>query len=181
MKVWLQSYTPRPCRHLVTASLCFRGLFFWDELYTRNRDSERSMINATIRERRLQTRFDYGYWNVILLLGKVINAPIDMISEICGCLSMERDKSISLKELVIITISLFFLISPLIKHCKNAQTLKTDSTVQGYFPALFLHESRCQIALVQDSRRQKPSCVACYDTIYLSALTTEKLPFKGRG
>ena len=44
-------------------------------MYTRNRDSERSMINATIRERRLQTRFDYGYWNVILLLGKVINAP----------------------------------------------------------------------------------------------------------
>ena len=53
------------CRYLVTASLCFRGLFFWDALYTRNRDSERSMINATIRERRferrLQTRFDYGY------------------------------------------------------------------------------------------------------------------------
>ena len=41
---------PRPCR---------------DALYTRNCDSERSMINATIRERRferrLQTRFDYGY------------------------------------------------------------------------------------------------------------------------
>ena len=73
------SHTPRPCRHLVTASLCFRGLFFWDALYTRNRDSERSMINATILERRferrLQTRFDYGYWNVILLLEKVINAP----------------------------------------------------------------------------------------------------------
>ena len=73
-------HAPRPCRHLVTASLCFRGLFFWDALYTRNRDSERSMINATILERRferrLQTRFDYGYWNVILLLEKVINAPI---------------------------------------------------------------------------------------------------------
>ena len=40
--------------HLVTASLCFRGLFFWDALYTRNRDSERSMINATIRERRFE-------------------------------------------------------------------------------------------------------------------------------
>ena len=75
------SHITRPCRHLVTASLCFRGLFFWDALYTRNRDSERSMINATILERRferrLQTRFDYGYWNVILLLEKVINAPID--------------------------------------------------------------------------------------------------------
>ena len=74
------SHTPRPCRHLVTASLCFRGLFFWDALYTRNRDSERAMINATILERRferrLQTRFGYGYWNVILLLEKVINAPI---------------------------------------------------------------------------------------------------------
>ena len=39
--------------------------FFWDALYTRNRDSERSMINATTRERRferrLQRRFDYGY------------------------------------------------------------------------------------------------------------------------
>ena len=37
------------------------------------------MINATILERRferrLQTRFDYGYWNVILLLEKEINAP----------------------------------------------------------------------------------------------------------
>ena len=47
------------------ASLCLRGLFFWDALYTRNRDSERSMINATILERRfetrLQTRFEYGY------------------------------------------------------------------------------------------------------------------------
>ena len=50
------SHTPRPCRHLVTASLCFRGLFFWDALYTRNRDSEKSMINATIRERRFETR-----------------------------------------------------------------------------------------------------------------------------
>ena len=49
------SHTPRPCRHLVTASLCFRGLFFWDALYTRNRDSERS-INATIRERRFERR-----------------------------------------------------------------------------------------------------------------------------
>ena len=41
------------------------------------------MINATILERRferrLQTRFDYGYWNVILLLEKVINAPIDIL------------------------------------------------------------------------------------------------------
>ena len=75
------SHTPWPCRLLVTASLCFRGLFFWDALYTRNRDSERSMINATILERRferrLQTRFDYGYWNVILLLEKVINAPTE--------------------------------------------------------------------------------------------------------
>ena len=37
------------------------------------------MINATILERRferrLQMRFDYGYWNVILLLEKEINAP----------------------------------------------------------------------------------------------------------
>ena len=81
------SHTPRPCRHLVTASLCFRGLFFWDALYTRNRDSERSMINATILERRferrLQTRFDYGYWNVILLMEKVINAP-KVVSAFCS-------------------------------------------------------------------------------------------------
>ena len=45
----------------VSARVCF----FWDALYTRNRDSERSMINATTRERRferrLQRRFDYGY------------------------------------------------------------------------------------------------------------------------
>ena len=34
---------------------------FWEALYTRSRDSERSMINATTRERRLQRRFDYGY------------------------------------------------------------------------------------------------------------------------
>ena len=58
----------------------FRGLFFFlDALYTRNRDPERSMINATTFERRfekrLQRRFDYGYWNVFLLLEKVINAP----------------------------------------------------------------------------------------------------------
>ena len=46
-----QSHTPR---HLVTASLCFRGLFFWDALYTRNRDSERAMINANL-ERRFET------------------------------------------------------------------------------------------------------------------------------
>ena len=44
----------------------FQGsVFFWDALYTRNRDSERSMINATTFERRferrLQRRFDYGY------------------------------------------------------------------------------------------------------------------------
>ena len=44
------------------------GVFFWDALYTRTRDS---------RER----RFDYGYWNVFLLLGKVINAPNDDLSE----------------------------------------------------------------------------------------------------
>ena len=76
---WRYDYSHTP-RHLVTASLCVRDLgFFWDALYTRNRDSERSMINATTRERRfkrrLQRRFDYGYWNVFLLLGKVINAP----------------------------------------------------------------------------------------------------------
>ena len=75
---WRYDYSHTP-RHLVTASLYFRGLFFfWDALYTRNRDSERSMINATTRERRfkrrLQRRFDYGYWNVFLLLGKVIKA-----------------------------------------------------------------------------------------------------------
>ena len=81
---WRYDYSHTP-RHLVTASLCFRGLcfFFWDALYTRNRDSERSMINATTRERRferrLQRRFDYGYWNVFLLLGKVINAPCDPV------------------------------------------------------------------------------------------------------
>ena len=80
---WRYDYSHTP-RHLVTASLCFRGLFFfWDALYTRNRDSERSMINATTRERRferrLQRRFDYGYWNVFLLLGKVINAPLDSL------------------------------------------------------------------------------------------------------
>ena len=64
-------------RHLVTASLYFRGLcgFFFlsgthcisptDQRKTRTRDTERSMINATTRERRferhLQTRFDYWY------------------------------------------------------------------------------------------------------------------------
>ena len=94
------SHTPRPCRHLVTASLCFRGLFFWDALYTRNRDSERSMINATILERRferrLQTRFDYGYWNVILLLEKVINAPhvseSNLRGELRGSKATERGR-----------------------------------------------------------------------------------------
>ena len=40
---------------------CLFFFSFWDALYTRNRDSERSMINATTRERRLQRRFDYGY------------------------------------------------------------------------------------------------------------------------
>ena len=48
-------------QHPFVSGVCF----FWDALYTRNRDSERSMINATILERRferrLQTRFDYGY------------------------------------------------------------------------------------------------------------------------
>ena len=86
MKVWLQSYTPAmPAlgpQHPFVSGVCFS----WDALYTRNRDSERSMINATIRERRferrLQTRFDYGYWNVILLLGKVINAPLSYIAYI---------------------------------------------------------------------------------------------------
>ena len=81
MKVWLQSYTPA-LGHTIPL---FQGsvfFSFWDALYTRNRDSERSMINATTRERRfgrrLQRRFDYGYWNMFLLLhvlGKVINAP----------------------------------------------------------------------------------------------------------
>ena len=52
---------------------------FWNALYTRIRDSERSMINATTRERRLQRRFDYGYWNVFLLLGKVINAAFQTL------------------------------------------------------------------------------------------------------
>ena len=60
----------------------FQGSVFLDALYTWfcNRDSERSMINATILERRferrLQTRFDLWYWNVILLLEKEINAPL---------------------------------------------------------------------------------------------------------
>ena len=45
-------------QHPFVSGVCF---FFWDALYTRNRDSERSMINATTRERRLQRRFDYGY------------------------------------------------------------------------------------------------------------------------
>ena len=44
--------------HPFVSGVCF---FSWDALYTRNRDSERSMINATTRERRLQKRFDYGY------------------------------------------------------------------------------------------------------------------------
>ena len=67
MKVWLQSYTPAmPRRHLVTASLCFRGLFFWDALYTRNRDSERSMINATILERRFERRLQTRFWLWVL-------------------------------------------------------------------------------------------------------------------
>ena len=72
------SHTPRTwSQHPFVSEVCF--FFFWDALYTRNRDSERSMINATTRERRfersLQRRFDYGYWKVFLLLGKVINAP----------------------------------------------------------------------------------------------------------
>ena len=66
-------------QHPFVSGVCF--FFFWDALYTRNRDSESSMINATTRERRLQRRFDYGYWNVFLLLGKVINAPYDTIYE----------------------------------------------------------------------------------------------------
>ena len=64
-------------------------LFFWDSLYTRIRDSERSMINATTRERRLQRRFDYGYWNVFPILGKVISAATvvsnSILSVICLC------------------------------------------------------------------------------------------------
>ena len=76
MKVWLQLYIPALGHSLPL----FQGsVFFLDALYTRNSDSERSMINATTFERRfekrLQRRFDYGYWNVFLLLEKVINAP----------------------------------------------------------------------------------------------------------
>ena len=55
-------------------------------LSTRTRDTERSMINTTTRERRferrLHTRFDSGYWNVFLLLGKMINTAI-VVFQLC--------------------------------------------------------------------------------------------------
>ena len=71
-KVWLQSYTPKLGHSipLFQGSVFFLGrtVYLRPTYVSFLATTERSMINATTRERRFerQTRFDYGYWNVFL-------------------------------------------------------------------------------------------------------------------